>query len=266
MTAQRLAEEQAASSSSRLLSAIEGLAEGVAIFNAEDRLVLCNERYRTINGPGAQLLVPGVPFEDLLRKAIALGMFPAAIGNEEAWLRKRMEDHLTCNGSFECQWRNDTWLRVLEQPTRDGGIVILITDITEMKRREKALTLLAGAGQGAGNFFKEAVQSLAAGLGYRWAGVARLSDDGTRLIPLAFRDHDAALPLASFPIAGTACAEALARGGFIAIEHATAADYPGDALLKQRQAASFVGDVVKNVAGRSIGAVFAIAEQPDRDR
>src|SRR5260221_6353016 len=114
MTAQRLAEEQAASSSSRLLSAIEGLAEGVAIFDAEDRLVLCNERYRPINAPGAELLVPGVPFEDLLRKAIALGMFPAAIGNEEAWLRKRMEDHLTGNSSLDGQRRNEYLLCVLD--------------------------------------------------------------------------------------------------------------------------------------------------------
>ncbi len=265
ITAQREAEEKAAASSARLLGAIEGLAEGVAIFDAEDRLVLCNERYREINAPGAEFLVPGARFEDLLRKAIALGMFPAALGNEDDWLRKRMADHVACNGSFERHWRDNTWLRVLEQPTRDGGTVILITDITEMKRREKALTLLAGAGQGASNFFKEAVQSLAAGLGYRWAGVARLSDDGTRLVPLAFRDGGAALPLASFPIAGTACAEVLAHGGFVAVEHATAADYPGDALLKQCQSASFVGDVIRNVVGRPIGVVFAVAERPDPD-
>jgi PAS domain S-box-containing protein len=263
ITAQRLAEEQAAAASARLLSAVEGLAEGVAIFDAEDRLVLCNERYRAISAPGAAFLVPGMRFEDLMRKGIELGMFPGAIGDEEAWLRSRMADHVRASGSFERRLTDGSWLQVLEQPMREGGIVILVTDITEIKRREQALALLAGAGQDGGNFFKEAVQSLAAGLGYRWAGIARLSDGGTRLVPLAFCDGDAGLPLAPFALAGTACGEVLARGGFLAIEDAATTVHAGDPLLAQRQAASFIGDIVTGAAGQPIGIVFGIADRRD---
>ncbi|HEX3499312.1 MAG TPA: ATP-binding protein, partial [Stellaceae bacterium] len=145
---------------------------------------------------------------------------------------------------------------------RDGGTVILVTDITEIKRREKALTLLAGAGQGAGNFFKEAVQSLAVGLGYRWAGIARLSDDEARLVPLAFCEEGAALSLAPFAVAGTACAATLACGGFVAIKSA-ASRYPNDPLLSRRHAVSFIGDAVKDADGKLIGIVFGLAEEPD---
>jgi PAS domain S-box-containing protein len=262
ITAQRSAEEQAATASARLMSAIEGLAEGVAIFDAEDRLVLCNERYRAIAVPDAEMLLPGTQFETLLRKGVEHGMFMAAIGNEEDWLRRRMDDNAKRNGSFERRLVDDSWLRVLEQPTRDGGTVILVTDITEIKRREKALTLLAGAGQGAGNFFKEAVQSLAVGLGYRWAGIARLSNDDSRLVPLAFCDGGTALSLAPFAVVGTACAEVLACGGFVALENA-ATSYPADPLLSQRRVAGFIGDSVHDAAGKPIGIVFGLSEEPD---
>jgi PAS domain S-box-containing protein len=263
ITDRKRAEEQAAAASTRLLSSIEGLAEGIAIFDAEDRLVLCNERYRAIGPPGAKFLVPGAHFEDLMRIGLRLGTFPVAKGNEDDWLRKRMADHATGDVSFERQTPEGGWLHVVERSTRDGGTVILVTDISEAKRRETALTILAGAGQGDADFFKEAVQSLAAGLGYRWAGIARLGEGGARLVPLAFCEDRTILPVAAFDLAGTACAEVLARRGFFAVENAAAARYPGDALLTERQAAGFIADIVTDVGGRPLGVVFGIAEKSD---
>src|SRR6185437_10893331 len=88
-------------------------------------------------------------------------------------------------------------------------------------------------------------------------------DGGTRLVPLAFCDGDAGLPLAPFALAGTVCGEVLARGGFLAIEDAATAVHAGDPLLAQRQAASFIGDIVTGAAGQPIGIVFGIADRRD---
>src|SRR5260221_8641660 len=168
-----------------------------------------------------------------MRIGTRLGLFPAAKGNGDEWLRKRGARPARGDVSFERQTPEGGWLHVVERSTRDGGTVILVSDISEAKRRETALTILAGAGQGDADFFKEAVQALAAGLGYRWAGIARLSEGGARLVPLAFCEDKTILPVATFDVAGTGCAEVLARSAFFAVENAAAARHPGYSLLTQ---------------------------------
>ena len=54
----------------RLVDAIESISEGFALYDADDRLVLCNSRYREIMYPGiADVVVPGTPFETIVRGA-----------------------------------------------------------------------------------------------------------------------------------------------------------------------------------------------------
>ncbi|MGH7185485.1 MAG: PAS-domain containing protein, partial [Pseudomonadota bacterium] len=59
----------------RLVDAIESISEGFALYDADDRLVLCNSRYREILYPGlADTVVPGTPFETIIRRAAQLGL------------------------------------------------------------------------------------------------------------------------------------------------------------------------------------------------
>ncbi|MBV9522673.1 MAG: PAS domain S-box protein, partial [Alphaproteobacteria bacterium] len=263
LTAQRTAEEQAAVASRQLFDSVEGLSEGVAIFDAQDALVLCNARYREINSAIADLLVPGAHFETLLRKGIERGLYPAAIGSEAEWLREHLDDHRSGNSHFERQGSDGHWLQILEQRTPEGGTTILATDITEMKRRELALSMLAAAGQDGADFFADAVASLAAGLGYRCAGIGALSRDGTRIVPLAFCEAGLLTAGEAQEVAGTACAKVLEDGGFWALDCAAADRFPQDTQLKLRGAVAYVGDVVADAAGRPIGIVFGIDDKPD---
>jgi PAS domain S-box-containing protein len=263
LTAQHVAEQRAAAASSRLINAIESLSEGVAIFDPDDALVMCNARYREISGGIAEFLVPGARFADLLRKGIAHGLYPDAIGNEEGWLRQRLVEHLGASGSFEQRMQDGEWLQVLEQRTPDGGIMILETDITEMKRREMALTVLTGADQEGSAFFEDAVRALAAGLGYRYAGIAQLIDGGHRLASLAFCDGDMVLANTVWDIAGTPCEEVLRRGTFLAVSREIAGQFPQALRLPALGAVSYVGDIITDAAGGKIGIVFGIDDKPD---
>ena len=123
----------------RLSGAIETIADGFALFDAEDRLVLCNSKYREIYAESADLIVPGARFADILKGGLARNQYSEAQGREEEWLAEMLDAHRNPKGSIEQRLSNGRWLRIEERRTEDGGIVGLRTDITELKRREKAL-------------------------------------------------------------------------------------------------------------------------------
>ncbi len=265
LTAQRLAEEKAAAASSRLFNAVENLSEAIAILDAEDRLILCNARYREVNSRIADVLVAGNPFRRPAAQGARAGHVPgggrpgggvASPAHGGSCSRRR--------GSFERQTEDGGWLQVLEQRTPDGGTMILGTDITEVKRRAMALATLTGAGQDGASFFADAARSLAVGLGYRFGGIGQVVDAGTRVLPLAFCDGEVPLPCEVFDIAGTPCDAIVARGGFLALGEGVDLSYPGKFVLGGPPAVSFVGDIVTSVTGLPIGVVFGLDDKPDR--
>jgi adenylate cyclase len=81
---------EVANARQRLIDAIESISEGFALYDAEDRLVLCNSRYRDILYPGiAAAIVPGTPFETVVRHAAGLGLIEEAKGRIEEWVAER---------------------------------------------------------------------------------------------------------------------------------------------------------------------------------
>ena len=133
------AERQLAQAQAQLIDAIETMSEGFVLYDAADRLILCNGRYREVYPESADLIVPGVPFEVVLRRGVARGQYPQAIGREEEWLAARLAIHRQTHVDFEQEVANGRWLQVIERRTQDGGTVGIRIDITEQKRREREL-------------------------------------------------------------------------------------------------------------------------------
>ena len=126
------AEADARHARARLTAAIEALQDGFVLFDAQDRLVLCNRRYREIY-PGVEpVLRPGVTFEEILRKSLEVGEIADALGREEDWIAERMRLHRQTTGAFEQHLANGRVLRIYETPTADGGRVGLRIDVTEL--------------------------------------------------------------------------------------------------------------------------------------
>jgi len=138
LTAEVEATAQAAKAEANLADAIESISAGFALFDSEDRLVLCNTRYRDSDPVMRELAVPGMPFEDTVRCLARAGLYAPSMGETEAWIKKRMEYHRNTPSDHE-QHFADRWEHVREFGTHDGGTVVLWTDITERKRAEAAL-------------------------------------------------------------------------------------------------------------------------------
>ena len=80
----------------RLLDAIESISEGFALYDADDRLVLCNARYRELLHPGIEdLMEPGTPFETIIRRAAERGPSRTPRGRVEEWVAERLANHRT---------------------------------------------------------------------------------------------------------------------------------------------------------------------------
>jgi PAS domain S-box-containing protein len=145
ITARREAEERSWASEARFLAAAESIPDGLAIFDAEDRLVHHNSRYPehlTENlRPGLRL---GVRFTEWIAQGLAQGpIYHPDMGEDFPSRRFAMRGEERTE--HEHKLVDGRWMRVRESRMADGGRVLLTTDVTERRRRERQLTLLAKA-------------------------------------------------------------------------------------------------------------------------
>ncbi len=123
----------------RLWAAIEAIPDGFVLFDREERLLTCNQRYRDIYADSAAAMIPGTKFEDILRHGLTHGQHADAIGREEDWIAERIAQHRNPVGVHEQQLRDGRWLRAHDHPTPDGGRVGLRVDVTGAKEQQAAL-------------------------------------------------------------------------------------------------------------------------------
>ncbi len=123
----------------RIWAAIEAIPDGFVLYDREERLVTCNQRYRDIYADSAPLMEVGVKFEDLLRYGMAKGAHPTAIGREADWIAERLHHHRNPGAIIEEQLADGRWIREQDHPTPDGGRVGLRVDITAEKASQAAL-------------------------------------------------------------------------------------------------------------------------------
>jgi len=132
-----ITERKRTEESSRLLAtAVEALTESVSLYDADERLVFFNERFRELNAPLGDLLQPGLKFEEFLRAAVDKGMMPNAHGRKEKWVRERLNHRRNQGPAFEARRQDGLHLLFKEHRMPDGGTLTIGTDITERKQAE----------------------------------------------------------------------------------------------------------------------------------
>ena len=123
----------------RFLAAAETLPDGLAIFDAEDRLVYHNRRYPEHQMANVRaVLALGKRFEDLLRDALALGpIHHPDMGAD--FPQRRVEMRQQAHSEHEQHLADGRWVRVREGRMADGGLVLLTSDITRRRSLEAEL-------------------------------------------------------------------------------------------------------------------------------
>jgi signal transduction histidine kinase/NO-binding membrane sensor protein with MHYT domain len=135
---QQMAHDEAVSRS-RMREAIESISDGFSLYDMDDRLVECNQRYRELMDSGLGIL-PGMAFEAVIRGAAEAGLILDAEGRIEEWVAERMARHRSPRGHFVEHFKGDRWIRVSERRVWHTGTVAIRTDITELKRTEIELS------------------------------------------------------------------------------------------------------------------------------
>jgi adenylate cyclase len=115
-------------------------------FDSEDRLVLCNTRFKELLYPNADFdIEPGTAFETIIRTAAENGHIVDAEGRIDEWVTDRLALHHD-PGEPQIQQRSGgQWILITERETSDRGTVSIYSDITDLKQREEELTIKSNA-------------------------------------------------------------------------------------------------------------------------
>lgn len=134
------ARDKATQAQSRLTDALGSISEGFSLYDADDKLVIYNRRYRDMHGTGSiDVVKQGVSFETILRNATASGEIRDAEGQVEEWVAERLARHRDPKGPHVQHRSDGRWIQINERKTDDGGTVATYTDITDMKQAEQSI-------------------------------------------------------------------------------------------------------------------------------
>ena len=140
ITPHRAAEAAARKAHQLLHEAVSSITEGFTIYDAQDRLVICNEAYLDFYQTSRDLIVPGASFEEIVRQGAERGQYKEAIGQIDQWVANRVRKHQSADGSHIEQALDDgRWLLIIEYRTPSGYIVGNRIDITARKQAEAEL-------------------------------------------------------------------------------------------------------------------------------
>ena len=123
----------------RLTEAIETISEGFSLYDADDKLIVCNSRYKELFASHADVLVPGTTFETILRTATERGLIKDAEGRRDAWIKEQLARHHAPSETHIQRRSDGRWIQVNERKTANGGVVAIYADITELKQHETEL-------------------------------------------------------------------------------------------------------------------------------
>ena len=130
ITEQKNLVEKTVAADLRLRDAIETIPEAFVLWDADNRLVLCNSNFQELHDLPDEAITVGASYESV----VAAGQKPV-VRNKIVTAGPAIPGART----FEAQLEDGRWLHISERRTKDGGYVSVGTDITALKMHEEKL-------------------------------------------------------------------------------------------------------------------------------
>ncbi|MHC4973842.1 MAG: PAS domain-containing protein [Planctomycetota bacterium] len=234
---------------------------GLLVYRLEDLADDRSLRIRVVNAEAEKLL--GVPKEDVLGQTLDEA-FP---GLRAAGVPQLFAEVVRTGRTREVrdfQYGDD---RVLTNawsfkafPLPDQCVGVVFESITDRKRIDELVSNLAAgvAGETGDAFFRSLVKHLAKSLGLEWAFVAELTDDSVQTI--AVFGHDEHVENFRYPLEGTPCADVVGQT-LCCYPEGVAEKFPGDEMLREIKAESYVGAPLFDSEGRPVGLIGVLGER-----
>lgn len=122
-----------------LQEAVDEAPDAFVVWDKDDRLFMCNRHYRELDQRLKPTLKRGVTFEQTLRTGIQIGMYPDAVGQEDAWVTERLENHRKAESQKIVKLDGGRWMNVVESRTSSGFLAGFRTDITALRNSQDIL-------------------------------------------------------------------------------------------------------------------------------
>ena len=130
ITEQKHLVEKTVAADMRLRDAIETIPEAFVLWDADNRLVLCNSNFQELHNLPDEAITVGASYESVVEA-----------GRKPVVRSKAITGGPNIPGArtFEAQLEDGRWLHISERRTKDGGYVSVGTDITALKTHEEKL-------------------------------------------------------------------------------------------------------------------------------
>lgn len=125
----------------RLIKPTEAMSEGFALWDRNDRLLLCNKQFRKIFKPIDCSIRPGISFGLFARLVSDCLIDHENDDARECWLETTNALHQDPKGTRDLPFHNGRWTSVYEFRTPDGEIISIYSDVTERMAREMDLEI-----------------------------------------------------------------------------------------------------------------------------
>jgi diguanylate cyclase (GGDEF)-like protein len=128
-------------SSAQLSAALEGMPQGLSMFDSEQRLIVCNANYAAMYGLRTEHTEPGTSLRTILEYRVATGT--SAINTESFVEEVLASGSAPTLGVTEQELRDGRTISVISAPLSTGGEVTIHVDVTEKRNSERQIAFLA---------------------------------------------------------------------------------------------------------------------------